>query len=178
MLVADAMTWIIHSLSFLLFILLCLSSSWEYPGDETRGGNGTIDKENLVLLCEELRKQFDDAPEKFELSIAIPASVARFEVGFDFINLAPSIHFFNVMAYDLHGMWDDPRIVGAHSDIGGIGKAIDYIVTNSSVPASQVLLGLSAYGRSFTLSNHSCLSLGCPFKKNSNLTALGKLFSF
>ena len=151
-----------------------MSSSWEYPGDETRGGNGNIDKENLVLLCDELRKNFDDAPEKFELSMAIPASVARFEVGFDFINLASSVHFFNVMAYDLHGIWDEPRIVGANSDIGGINKAIDYILTNSSVPASQVLLGLSAYGRSFTLSNDTCLTLGCPFKKNSNLTAIGK----
>lgn len=120
--IVETMISIAHSQGLLLFILLCLSSSWEYPGDETRGGNGNIDKENLVLLCDELRKNFDDAPEKFELSMAIPASVARFEVGFDFTNLAPSVHFFNVMAYDLHGIWDEPRIVGAHSDIGGINK--------------------------------------------------------
>ena len=86
--------------------------------------------------------------------MAIPASVARAEAGFDFINLAPSVHFFNVMAYDLHGIWDDPRIAGAHSDI----------------------VGMPAYGRSFTLSDDTCLSLGCPFKKNSNVTAIGKCF--
>jgi chitinase len=108
--------------------------------------------------------------------MAIPASVARAEAGFDFINLAPSVHFFNVMAYDLHGIWDDPRIAGAHSDIVGIGEAIDYILNNSTVPASQVVLGLPAYGRSFTLSDDTCLSLGCPFKKNSNVTAIGKCF--
>ena len=160
----------------MIFIFLRSSFSWEYPGDETRGGNGTFDKQNLVLLCDELRKHFDEATEKFELSMAVPASVERSADGFDFINLAPSIHFFNVMAYDLHGIWDDPRIIGAHSEIDGIDNAIDYILTNSSVPASQVVLGLPAYGRSFTLSNDKCLSLGCPFKKNSNVTAIGKLF--
>jgi len=36
-----------------------LDIDWEYPGDETRGGNATLDKENLVLMCEELRKYFD-----------------------------------------------------------------------------------------------------------------------
>ncbi len=108
--------------------------------------------------------------------MAVPASVPRGEIGFDFLSLAQSVHFFNVMAYDLHGIWDDPRIIGAHSDIAGIGTAIDYILNNSSVPASQVVLGLPAYGRSFTLSDDTCLTLGCPFKKNSNVTAIGKCF--
>lgn len=150
-----------------------LDIDWEYPGDNDRGGNSATDKANLVLLCTELRKQFDDTPEKFELTMAIPASITRFDVGFDLLNLAPSIHFFNLMAYDLHGTWDEPRIVGAHSDISGIDEAVQYILTNSSVPASQVVLGLPAYGRSYTLSNETCTSLGCPFKKNSNVTAIG-----
>ena len=146
---------------------------WEYPGDETRGGNATTDKENLVLLCDELRKYFDDSPEKFELSIAIPVSTTRFEVGYDLPNLAKSVHFFNVMAYDLHGVWDDPPIVGAHSDIGGINEAVEYMLTNSSVLASQIVLGLPAYGRSYTLANETCKGLGCPFEKDSNETAIG-----
>lgn len=150
-----------------------LDIDWEYPGDETRGGNATLDKDNLVLLCDELRKYFDDAPEKFELSIAVPASPARFEVGFDLGNLTRSIHFFNVMAYDLHGVWDDPPIVGAHSDIGGINDAVEYMITNGTVPASQIVLGLPSYGRSFTMANETCLSLGCPFKEDSNETAIG-----
>lgn len=40
----------------------------EYPGDENRGGN-EFDKRNYALLCAELRKYFDQAPEKFELSM-------------------------------------------------------------------------------------------------------------
>jgi len=150
-----------------------LDIDWEYPGDETRGGNATLDKENLVLLCDELRKYFDDAPEQFELSLAVPASPLRFEVGFDLSNLTKSVHFFNVMSYDLHGVWDDPPIVGAHSEIGLINEAVDYMLTNSSVPASQIVLGMPAYGRSFTMANDTCLSLGCPFKDDSNETAIG-----
>ena len=137
------------------------------------GGNATNDKGNLVLLCDELRKYFDDAPEKFELSIAIPASPARFKVGYDLSSLAKSVHFINVMAYDLHGVWDQPPIVGAHSDIGGINEAVDYMMTDCSVPASQIVLGLPAYGRSYTMANETCTSLGCTFKEDSNETAIG-----
>ncbi|KAL9188929.1 hypothetical protein ACHAXT_011419 [Thalassiosira profunda] len=150
-----------------------LDVDWEYPGDETRGGNATVDKQNLVLLADELRKYFDDAPEKFELSLAIPASIARYEVGFDLKSLAKSVHFFNLMAYDLHGVWDDPPITGAHSDIGGINAAVDYITTNSSVPPSQIVLGMPAYGRSYTMTDETCLALGCPFNETSNETAIG-----
>ncbi|KAL7555041.1 hypothetical protein ACHAWF_018638, partial [Thalassiosira exigua] len=150
-----------------------LDIDWEYPGDETRGGNATLDKENLVLLCDELRKYFDGAPEKFELSIAMPASVPRFEAGFDLTKLAESVHIFNVMAYDLHGVWDEPPIVGAHSDIGGINEAIEYMITNSSVPPSQIVMGMPAYGRSYTMANETCLALGCPFDEFSNETATG-----
>ncbi|KAL7531751.1 hypothetical protein ACHAXR_007497 [Thalassiosira sp. AJA248-18] len=155
-----------------------LDIDWEYPGDENRGGNATTDKENLVLLCDELRKYFEDAPEKFELSLAIPASTSRFEVGFDLSSLTKSVDFFNLMAYDLHGTWDDPPIVGAHSDIGGISEVIGYMINNSSVPPAQIVLGMPAYGRSFTMANatianETCLALGCPFKKDSNETAIG-----
>ena len=73
-----------------------LDIDWEYPGDESRGGNATLDKENLVLACEELRKYFNAAPEDFELSIAVPASIGRLNAGFDLRGLAESVDFFNV----------------------------------------------------------------------------------
>jgi chitinase len=148
-----------------------LDIDWEYPGDETRGGDATLDKGNLVLLCDELRKYFDAAPEDFELTIAVPASTDRFDVGFDFGGLAKSIDFFNVMAYDLHGVWDDPPVTGAHSDIAGINFAIEYMLAD--VPASQVVMGMPAYGRSYTMTDESCLTLGCPFDVFSNETAIG-----
>ena len=150
-----------------------LDIDWEYPGDEARGGNATLDKDNLVLLADELRKYFDDAPERFELSIAVPASIPTLELGFDLTKLAESVHFFNVMAYDQHGVWDDPHIMGAHSDIGGINAVIDFFITNSSVPSSQVVMGMPAYGRSYTANETSCVALGCPFDEFSNETAIG-----
>ena len=77
------------------------------------------------------------------------------------------------MAYDLHGIFDDPPITGAHSDIAQINEAIDYMITNSSVPPSQIVMGLPAYGRSYTLENKTCTTLGCEFRDDSNETALG-----
>ena len=77
------------------------------------------------------------------------------------------------MAYDLHGIWDDPPLTAAHSDIVQINEAIDYMITNSSVPPSQIVLGLSAYGRSYTLENTTCTTYGCPFREDSNETAIG-----
>ena len=42
-----------------------------------------------------LSRYFDDAPEKFELSMAIPVSIYRYETGFDLVELQKSVHFFN-----------------------------------------------------------------------------------
>ena len=42
-----------------------------------------------------LPRYFDDAPEKFELSMAIPVSIYRYETGFDLVELQKSVHFFN-----------------------------------------------------------------------------------
>lgn len=105
--------------------------------------------------------------------MAIPASIDRYEAGFDFAELQKSVHYFGVMAYDLHGIWDEPPITGAHSDIVQINMAIDYMMTKGTVPSSQIVLGLSAYGRSYTLANKTCVKLGCPFREDSNETAIG-----
>lgn len=74
-----------------------LLSSFDHVvvADEDRGGDEKLDKKNYALLCDELRKYFDQAPEKFELSMAIPASISRYEAGFDFEKLKNSVHFFN-----------------------------------------------------------------------------------
>ena len=75
------------------------------------------------------------------------------------------------MAYDLHGAWDDPPVAGAHSDIAGINEAIDYVLAD--VPASKIVMGMPAYGRSYTMANETCVDLGCEFDIFSNETAIG-----
>lgn len=124
------------------FNCFCLQDlDWEYPGDETRGGNATLDRDNYVLLCNELRQYFDEAPEKYELSVAIPASLWYLEMGgFDLENLAKSADYFNgkctpvnldtvfdvinltcssiiMIPYSSHGL-RPPRCMGRSSDCG------------------------------------------------------------
>uniref|UniRef100_A0A7S2JY50 GH18 domain-containing protein n=2 Tax=Leptocylindrus danicus TaxID=163516 RepID=A0A7S2JY50_9STRA len=36
---------------------------------------------------------------------------------FDFIGLAQHVDYFNVMSYDIHGYWDNPKTIGFHTDM-------------------------------------------------------------
>lgn len=91
---------------------------------------------------------------------------------FDIKNLAPSVGWFNVMTYDLHGTWDagDPwigNVVAAHTNLTEIDEAMNLLWRNQIDP-SKVTMGLGFYGRSFTLSNPSCSSPGCGFSAGGN----------
>ena len=59
----------------------------------------------------------------------------------------------------------DKSPVLAHTNITEIKLALDLYWRNS-IPASKLNLGLGFYGRSFTLSDPSCNTPGCPFDGN------------
>jgi chitinase len=134
---------------------------WEYPVDAARGGDAS-DKVNFVLLVEEIRAAFDAAPEDFVLSMAVPAADWRLVEGYDLSALAEGLDFFNVMTYDIHGVWDDPQIIGANTDMPSIFDSLRYFLDNGVQP-SKLVLGLAAYGHTYTLADPSCATVGCPF---------------
>lgn len=134
---------------------------WEYPADASRGGD-VSDKVNFVLLVEEIRSAFDDAPEDLTLSMAVPAADWRLTAGYDLSALAEGLDFFNVMSYDIHGVWDNPQIVGANTDMPSIFDSVQYFLDNGVQP-SKLVLGLAAYGHTYTLTDPSCSTVGCPF---------------
>lgn len=134
---------------------------WEYPGDLSRGGQAT-DKANLGLLVDAIRVAFDAAPEDFELTMAVPAFQGKLADGYDLAVLANGLDFFNLMAYDFHGEWDNPKIVGANTDMPAIFESVRYFL-DAGVPPSKMVLGLAAYGRSYILSDPSCATSGCAF---------------
>lgn len=72
---------------------------WEWPGAESRGGNPTIDKQNQVVLMQELRAALDS----HGLSVVLPAQYEYLK-NLDPKALEGSVDAFNVLAYDLHGV--------------------------------------------------------------------------
>lgn len=86
---------------------------------------------------------------------------------FDIKGSVDAADFVNLMAYDLHGIWDANNPIGsqvlAHTNFTEIDNALDLLWRNG-VPAGKVNLGLGFYGRSFQLADPSCYQPGCLFK--------------
>jgi GH18 family chitinase len=101
------------------------------------------------------------------ISVRLPASYWYLQ-HFDIKKLAPSIEFFNIMSYDMHGLWDkDNKWTGpwlnAHTNLTEIKDALDLLWRNDINP-DQVTMGIGFYGRAFTASSSSCLKPKCKFE--------------
>lgn len=77
----------------------------------------------------------------------------------------------NLMTYDLHGVWDadDPigSIVQGHTNLTEIKSAAE-LFWRVNIPPSKIVMGFGFYGRSFTLTDPTCTSPGCPFGGAAN----------
>lgn len=136
---------------------------WEYPGDTSRGGT-SADKTNFGLLIQAIRDAFDAAAPSvdLQLSVATPIADFRLDEGYDLPTMAQGLDFFNIMTYDIHGKWDNPKVIGANSDMPYIFDSVKYFL-DAGVAPSKLVLGLAAYGRTYTLSDTSCATAGCSF---------------
>jgi GH18 family chitinase/LysM repeat protein len=132
-----------------------LDIDWEYPSASDRGGK-PADKDNLVLFTQEIRAAFGT---RYGLSITLPASYFYVK-NFDLAGMQEHVDFFNIMTYDMHGIWDKDT-VGAgpyilpHTNLTEIDGALDLLWRSKVVP-EKVNLGLAWYGRSFTLAEKNC----------------------
>ncbi|KAE8352807.1 glycoside hydrolase superfamily [Aspergillus coremiiformis] len=140
---------------------------WEYPNADDRGGKPE-DFANYVTLVKRLRERLNQSPKHFGLTLTLPASYWYLR-GFDIVNLEPHVDWFNVMTYDIHGLWDaDGKEIGArayaHTNLTEINMGLELLWRNNINP-ERVILGLGFYGRSFTMVDPQCLTPGCPFKK-------------
>ena len=138
---------------------------WEYPAAGDRGGVAE-DTDNYVLLMSEIRERFDQENPGWEATVTIPTSYWYLR-GFDVTRLQKYVSWFNLMSYDLHGMWDQhnrftgPYLEG-HTNITEIDAGLDLLWRNDIDPGN-VVMGLAFYGRSFTMSDPSCYTPGCTF---------------
>ncbi|KAF2717775.1 glycoside hydrolase family 18 protein [Polychaeton citri CBS 116435] len=138
---------------------------WEYPGAPDRGGE-TQDTKGFVELVQTLRNTFEASPRgNYGLSFTIPTSYWYLR-WFDVPGMLKYADWANLMAYDLHGIWDrnDPigSIIQGHTNLTEIKVAVD-LLWRDNVPPGQVVLGMGFYGRSFQWRDTSCSSPGCPF---------------
>ncbi|KAF5523516.1 Chitotriosidase-1 [Colletotrichum aenigma] len=128
---------------------------WEYPTADDRGGTAD-DTANFVLLCKEIKAAFGT---RFGYSITLPASYWYLQ-NFDLAGMQPFVDWFNIMSYDIHGVWDAASkfvgpIVAPHTNLTEIDLGLD-LLWRAGLKPEKVVLGQGYYGRSFTLKDPNC----------------------
>jgi chitinase len=136
---------------------------WEYPVSGGKEGNKQRpeDKRNYTRLLAELRQQLDAAgaadKTRYLLTIAAPAG-ARNIANLELDKLHPLLDWFNLMAYDFHGSWDErtnfnaPLRAPANSPTSkelSVAAAVKTYL-DAGVPPEKIVLGVPFFGRGWS----------------------------
>ncbi|XP_054011753.1 probable chitinase 10 [Hylaeus anthracinus] len=132
---------------------------WEYPVcwqvNCSRGPPS--DREAFALLLKELNAAFH--PKGLLLSAAVSASKDVIDVAYDASALTNYLDWINVMSYDYHGFWDGktghvaPLYPNSKEEMNQLNANFSIIYwLERGVPSSKLVMGIPAYGQSFTLS--------------------------
>ncbi|KAK7483787.1 hypothetical protein BaRGS_00025003, partial [Batillaria attramentaria] len=141
-----------------------LDIDWEYPG--LRGGSPK-DRNNLVMLCKELRQAFEaekSGSKRLLLTAAVPAAKSKMDIGFNIRALDRYLDLWNLMTYDYHGPWagktghnsplhPSAKETGAALMDNVAWTASEYVRRGAS--KHKMMIGLSMYGHSFRLKHPS-----------------------
>ncbi|RYC80923.1 hypothetical protein BFJ63_vAg16191 [Fusarium oxysporum f. sp. narcissi] len=145
-----------------------LDLDWEYPVAEERSGR-EVDYKNFPIFMASLKKVMGTGDKG--LTITLPASYWYLQY-FDIKKLEPTVDFFNIMSYDLHGAWDQKAnwtkpYLNAHTNLTEIDLALDLLWRND-IKSDKVVMGLGFYGRAFTAQSAACRKPGCLFSNPAN----------
>ncbi len=131
---------------------------WEYPVGGGKDSNTTRpeDRQNYALLTEELRTQLNIAGKAdgrhYILTVASPAG-ARIIPNFDLASMARSVDWFNVMAYDYSGTWEETTghlaPLQAPPNLPSVTDTLDRYRA-AGVPNDQIVLGIPLYARAWS----------------------------
>ncbi|BFZ03001.1 hypothetical protein BsWGS_06040 [Bradybaena similaris] len=143
-----------------------LDLDWEYPADDM-----PEDRENLSVLIKELRLAFDKEAsiynnERLLLAAAVPAGIERVRKGYDLRSIDPYIDFYNVMTYDYHGLWENTTNAASPTNAPDgdplcLTATLNYYLENGA-SREKINVGLSLFGRSWTLSRSGDTAIGSP----------------
>ncbi|XP_049878744.1 acidic mammalian chitinase-like [Pectinophora gossypiella] len=136
---------------------------WEYPAQ--RGGADS-DKEQFVVLVKELKAALGSKL----LTAAVAVTQSNIDLSYNVTELNKYLDYFHLMNYDYHGSWETVTGVVAPlyaqlTDAAGTNLNVNHSVytwiENGASP-SKLVLGLAAYGKTFTLTSLDNTSTGAP----------------
>ncbi|XP_071539685.1 chitinase-3-like protein 1 [Panulirus ornatus] len=136
-----------------------LDMDWEYP---TQRGGAPEDKANFVILLRELKEALH--ANGMILTAAVSAGKATIDAAYDIPGVAEHLDLMNLMAYDLHGAWDDytHHQSGLYAHPMDTGDnvylnqdfAVNYWI-DGGMPSTKITLGVPLYGRCWSLSSEA-----------------------
>ena len=131
---------------------------WEYPSGGGEAGNSTSpnDGVNYAALLQLVRQKFDalggQLGRRYEISVASPAGYDKI-ANFNLPGLTKSVDFFNVMAYDFHGTWENTtghQAAFTGDPIGYDVKTAVELYLAAGVPAQKIVVGAPLYTRAWS----------------------------
>jgi len=130
---------------------------WEYPGGGGLDGNAASSQDGvnfaatLQLLRQKLNLLSRETGEQYEISVATAGGADKL-ANLNLSGLDPYVDFYNVMAYDFHGGWENStgHQAAMTADPGGydVVTAIDQFRQNG-VALDKVVLGAPVYTRAW-----------------------------
>jgi chitinase len=140
---------------------------WEFPGLDP--GNGAhvsqADRHNATLLLQEFRSRLDDLGRQtgrhYLLTAALPGGDLHSSGSFELPQVANTVDWINLMAYDFHGPSDpvtdfsspfgiNPSDPAPHGNLPfwNVSGTVAYYLA-AGVPADQLVLGVPFYGKQY-----------------------------
>lgn len=147
-----------------------LDVNWEYPNCASGAcPSNPPDVENFDLLLKDLREAFDVFNPPLLLTAALSGNIEVIEEAYNVPEIFRQVDFASVMAYDYYGPWSSTTghyaPFQAAMDETNPEISIEYVVNAllaMGAPASQLVLGVPFYARSFTLANPRKNTIGAP----------------